>query len=438
MKSKIINIKKNIPSKINSPLKNRNRIQFVNKGDGIVENLHRKKLIPEIENGQPVFFELAGPREKIFFNPEKLKCGIVSCGGLCPGINDVIRELVVGLSNGYGVDKIEGFRYGYRGLANPSKYPPLKLTPLFVDSIHRDGGTVLASSRGPQDTGVMVDTLINRDIGVLFAIGGDGTMKGAHDIAVEIEKRNPNISVVGIPKTIDNDICLVNNSFGFETSVQAAADIIDSAHTEARGAPNCIGLVKVMGRTSGFIAANTALANRNVNYCIIPELPFKLEGSGGLLEVLKARLCRKNHAVVIVAEGAGQQLMSGDKDGVKKDKSGNRKLENIGKFLQSKIKSFFIKEKTEINIKYFDPSYVIRSIPANAMDSLYCVHLAQNAIHAALSGRTDMLVSKWNDHYVHIPMSMVSKRRKRVDPRGRLWSTVMEATGQPYKLFKDV
>ncbi|MGM0441583.1 MAG: ATP-dependent 6-phosphofructokinase [Elusimicrobiota bacterium] len=438
MKAKNITIRKKGPSTIDSPLKNRARIQFVSDEDSVVSRLHKKNLNSKLKSGELEFFELAGPRKKIYYNPKNLKCGIVSCGGLCPGINDVIRELVVGLDNGYGIKDVEGFRYGYRGLARADDIPPLKLSAGLVDSIHRDGGTILSSSRGPQDTEEMVNTLIERNIKVLFTIGGDGTMNGAHRIAGLIEKKGLDISVIGIPKTIDNDIRFVKNSFGFETSVQEAADIIDSAHTEAKGAPNCIGLVKVMGRTSGFIAAHTALANRNVNYCIIPELPFKMTGPGGFLEVLKNRIEKKDHAVIIVAEGAGQELMLKNQKNVKKDKSGNKKLRDIGRYLSGAIKRFFKQENTEINIKYFDPSYIIRSVPANATDSLYCVQLAQNAVHAALSGRTDMLVSKWNDHYVHVPMSDVIHGRKEVKSGGRLWRTVMEATGQPYSIFESV
>ncbi|MDA3792655.1 MAG: ATP-dependent 6-phosphofructokinase [Elusimicrobia bacterium] len=441
MKPKKIKISKVGTPQIPSSLKNKEWVHFISSENDVVAQLHKKNLLSEIEKGRPEFFELAGPREKIYFNPEELKCGIVTCGGLCPGINDVIRELVIELWQGYGVKQIEGFRYGYRGLAKADEIKPIKINPELVDSIHRDGGTMLSSSRGPQDEDKMIDTLVNRGIGVLFIVGGDGTMKGAHSIAGKIKERGLAISVVGIPKTIDNDISFVKNSFGFETSVQAAADIIDSAHTEAKGAPNCIGLVKLMGRTSGFIASHTALANRNVNYCLLPEVPFKMKGKDGFLQILKERIKRKQHAVIVAAEGAGQDLMRKNmrkksKKG-QKDKSGNEKLKDIGIYLKDELEDFFKKEEIEINIKYFDPSYIIRSIPANAMDSLYCVQLAQNAVHAALSGRTDMLISKWNAHYIHLPIEMVTKGRKKVNSDGRLWRTVMEATGQPYSMFKS-
>ncbi|NLB35128.1 MAG: ATP-dependent 6-phosphofructokinase, partial [Elusimicrobia bacterium] len=322
MKTKIVEIDKLGPAEIISPLVNREWINFVTDENSVISTLHQDELMPEINNGVLEFFELAGPRRKIYFDLKDLKCGIVTCGGLCPGINDIIRELVFELWQEYGVEDIEGFRYGYMGIAEADKITPIKLTPELTDSIHRDGGTILGSSRGPQDTGVMVDSLVKRGIKILFTVGGDGTMKGAHELAKEIKRRGLDISVIGIPKTIDNDIDYVENSFGFETSVQAAADIIDSAHNESKGAPDCIGLVKLMGRASGFIAAHTALANRDVNYCLIPELGFRLEGPGGFLEVLKERLRIKRHAVIVVAEGAGQELMNHGDGEVKRDKSG--------------------------------------------------------------------------------------------------------------------
>ncbi|MGM0567963.1 MAG: ATP-dependent 6-phosphofructokinase [Elusimicrobiota bacterium] len=436
MDYEIINITKLGDSNINSPLKGKRWVKFVTRGDSIISNVSLKELSGGLEKGREKFFESAGPREKIYFNPQNLRCGIVSCGGLCPGINDIIRELVVGLWQAYGVKEVDGFRYGYRGLAKPHEIKPMALNPEIVDSIHRAGGSILSSSRGPQDVDRMVDVLEKRKINILFAIGGDGTMRGAHEIALRIRERGLKISVMAVPKTIDNDINYVNKSFGFETAVQASADIIDSAHTESKGAPNCIGLVKLMGRSSGFIAAYAALANRNVNYCLIPEVPFRLEGRGGLLAVLEKRLEKKHHAVIVVAEGAGQYLMENKDSGAEKDKSGNVKLKDIGHFLENEITNHFTREGVEINIKYFNPSYIIRSIPANALDSEYCVNLAQNTVHAAMSGRTDMLVSSWNSRYVHVPIPMAVEKRKAVNPAARLWRTVMGATHQPVSIFR--
>jgi 6-phosphofructokinase 1 len=434
MKTEIINIDKLGSCDIFSPLYGKEGASFVSENNNILTQLHKNEIENSISRESLKFLELAGPREKIHFDPAELTCGIVTCGGLCPGINDIIRSIVFDLYHGYGVKNILGFRYGYRGIAKSSDIEPVKLYPELVDAIHTKGGTMLSSSRGIHDIDTMVNTLVDRQVKILFIVGGDGTMKGAHAIAQKVKERGLDISIIAIPKTIDNDILFVSKSFGFETAVQKAADIIENAHVEAKGAPNGIGLVKLMGRTSGFIASHTALANRNVNYCFIPELPLKLKGEGGFLEVLKERIERKKHAVIVVAEGAGQDLMGADVEG--KDASGNIVLKDIGKYLKAEIKNYFKSINMEINLKYIDPSYIIRSVPANAMDSLYCVHFAQSAVHAGMTGRTNMLVSHWNAHYVHVPISLAIKERKKVNPNGRMWKTVMDATFQPYAIFK--
>ncbi|MFC2061694.1 ATP-dependent 6-phosphofructokinase [Elusimicrobiota bacterium] len=421
-----------------SPFQKKEGANFITEEKSVLARVHKNEVEEAISADNMTYLELAGPREMIYFNPDMpLACGIVTCGGLCPGINDIIRGLVMELFYGYGVKDIFGFRYGYRGIAEYSKIEPVELTPEIVDTIHTKGGTILSSSRGPQDTDIMVDNLAGMGIKILFTVGGDGTMKGAQDIAEKIKSRGLDIAVIAVPKTIDNDICYVDESFGFETAVQKAADIIENAHIEAKGAPNGVGLVKVMGRTSGFIASYTALANRNVNYCLIPELPFKLDGKGGFLEVLKERLERKEHAVIVVAEGAGQDLMMKESSAIEKDNSGNIRLKDIGSYLKTQIREYFKSLNMEVSLKYIDPSYIIRSVPANAMDSLYCVHLAQCAVHAGITGRTNMLVSHWNGHYVHIPIPAAVKERKKVNLEGRLWKTVMGATFQPFSMFKS-
>ncbi|NLI81763.1 MAG: ATP-dependent 6-phosphofructokinase [Deltaproteobacteria bacterium] len=374
---------------------------------------------------QPPFFEKAGPREKIYFDPCKLKCGIVTCGGICPGLNDVIRAIVMSLFHHYGVQHVFGFRYGYEGLTYRHKHMPLELTPKSVARIHEQGGTILGSSRGPQDVGEMVDTLERMNVGMLFTIGGDGTLRGAQAIAREIAARGLRIAVIGVPKTIDNDISCVQRSFGFETAVTEAGEAIVSAHTEATGARNGVGLVKLMGRESGFIAAYAALAYNDVNVCLVPEVPFTLEG---FLKMLEERLERKGHAVIVAAEGAGQDLLH--KTG-ERDASGNVRLGDIGLFLRERISAYFKGVGKEINLKYIDPSYTIRSVPANAHDSAFCLMLGHNAVHAGMSGRTNMLVGDWGGDFTHVPISKAVAKRKRIDPQGWLWRTVLASTGQP-------
>jgi 6-phosphofructokinase 1 len=380
---------------------------------------------------EPVCLEKAGPRQDLFFDAQKTTAAIVTCGGLCPGINNVIRGLVMALHYFYGVKKIIGIPYGYEGL-NPDKgHELVELTPDKVKDIHQFGGTFLGSSRGAQDVSIMVDTLENNQVDMLFAIGGDGTLKGVNAIGEEIAKRNGKISVVGIPKTIDNDIDLIDESFGFETAFDVASPILRDAHNEATGAFNGISIIKLMGRDSGFIAASAALAMPVVNFVLIPEMDFALEGEHGFLNILEERLKHKKHAVIVVAEGAGQQLFH-KKEEVK-DASGNIQHQDIGVFLKEKIAAYF-KEKCPVTIKYIDPSYIVRCAPANSSDSVYCSRLAYHAVHGAMAGKTKFVASKINNRYVYIPITEVTKKRKKIDLEGEFWFSVLQSTGQPFSL----
>ena len=381
------------------------------------------------EASPPLSFERAGPREHIYFDPAKVRVGIVSCGGLCPGINNIIRGLVMELHHRYRVGRIYGFRYGYAGLSPAAGYDVLDLDPKAVKNIHHDGGSVLSSSRGPQPADVMVDTLERMGIGMLFAIGGDGTLRGALAMHEEIERRGLKIAVIGIPKTIDNDISLVEKTFGFETAFSIAIQAIRSAHIEAEGTASGIGMVRLMGRHSGYIAATAALAEPDVNCVLIPEIPVTLDGEGGLFAWLKARVESRGHAVIVVAEGAGQELMETDPG--MRDPSGNVRLGDIGLYLKDKIETELGRQQFEFSLKYIDPSYIIRSAPANPNDSLFCSTLAQHAVHAAMSGRTGVLVGIWHHIFTHVPIREAVARRKLVDPEGELWRSVLEMTGQP-------
>lgn len=373
--------------------------------------------------------QLAGPREKIYFSPAHTHAGIVTCGGLCPGLNDVIRAIVRCLWHRYSVRRISGIRFGYQGFLPENNFDVLELNPDVVDDIHKIGGTVIGSSRGGGDRVTdIVDAMERMNLNVLFTIGGDGTQKGASRICEEISRRNLKIAVVGIPKTIDNDLSFIEKSFGFETAVSQAAHAVFGAHTEAHSAINGIGLVKLMGREAGFIAAQTALASHEANFVLIPEVPFDLDGENGLLHHLEVRLARRNHAVIIAAEGAGQNLMAGSGES---DLSGNRKLSDIGVFLRDRIQSYFKAKNVPINLKYIDPSYIIRSAVADPTDSVYCSRLGNNAVHAAMAGKTRVLISLVNNHFVHIPIDIAVERRNSVDPEDALWRDVIEATGQP-------
>ncbi len=423
---------------VESPLKHSRRVEspifkFVDDSERILYDVSLENFMRIRKTGEnPISFEKAGPRENIFFEPAKTKVAIVTCGGLCPGLNNVIRSIVNELSYRYGINRILGIQYGFEGLIPKYNHPLIELTAKMVDSIHLTGGTILGSSRGEQDVEKMVDTLEIMNVNVLFCIGGDGTLHGAHAIYREIVKRKLKISVAGIPKTIDNDIDLIQKSFGFETAFSIANDIIRYAHNEAIGAFNGIALVKLMGRDSGFIAANAALSIQEVNFVLIPEISFDLYGQRGFLKVLRKRLEERHHAVIVVAEGAGQDFF--ESSGQDKDASGNIKHRDIGVYLKDKISEEFKNKDFPHSIKYIDPSYIIRSSPANANDSKFCNLLAQNAVHAALSGKTDFVIGFWNYHFTLMPIPMVVAKRKKIDIKGELWWNVLEATGQPISM----
>jgi 6-phosphofructokinase 1 len=377
----------------------------------------------------PASMECAGPRERLFFDPAALACGIVTCGGLCPGLNDVIRAIVLSLHHHYGVRRIYGFRFGFAGLVpGGSGHEPIALTPELVGRIHEMGGSFLGSSRGPQDPAAMVTGLERLGIGILFVIGGDGTLRGAHAIHAEAARRGLPISVIGVPKTIDNDVSFVQKTFGFETAVSEARRATYAANTEAEAAVNGIGLVKLMGRDSGFIAAYTVLVDGHVNFCLVPEVPFTLKR---LLAELTLRLERRGHAVIVVAEGAGQDQM-GRQD--ERDASGNVRHGDIGVFLRDAIVAHFRDAHAPVTLKYIDPSYSIRSVPATAHDSAFCLLLGHNAVHAGMTGRTDMVVGFWNHQFTHVPIGLAASARKRIDPEGALWNSVLASTGQPKDL----
>lgn len=414
-----------------SPLASRGA-RFVDEESRILVAGDVGELERSSRDGRPASFEPAGPRERIFFEPHKTRCGIVTCGGLCPGTNDVIRAIVLAAWHQYGVREFLGFRYGYAGLAPDTSQAPVELDLEAVHEIHNLGGTILGSGRGPQKVAAMVDTLQEREVDILFTIGGDGTLRGAAELVAEIGRRGAEIAVVGVPKTIDNDLRWIHRSFGSVTAVNEATRSIVAAHTEAIGVWNGIGLVKLMGRYSGFIAAHATLANSQVNFCLVPEVPFAMEGEGGLLELLERRLGKRHHAVVVVAEGAGQELLPDRDRGT--DASGNPKLGDIGDWLGDRIRKHFDGGPVPVSIKYIDPSYLIRSLPANSFDSALCLTLGQHAVHAGMAGFTGLLVGSWRDRYTHVPLTVATESRRRIDPGGALWQRVLATTGQPRRM----
>ena len=414
--------------KIDSPVRSR---EFICGDERILVTENAKILdhITEKMEGNRPSFEMAGAHKKIFHDPAWTRVAIVTAGGLCPGLNHVIKGLVEILSFDYGIKTIYGIRYGYAGLIPRYGYVPIMLDTDKVDTIHECGGTMLGSSRGQQDTGELVDTLARMNINLLFCIGGDGSLRCAGDIADECKRRKLAISVVGIPKTIDNDLKFVGRSFGFETAVGEASPIIQAAHMEAKGTFNGIGLVKLMGRDSGFITAYASLANPVVNFCLVPELEFEMEGPNGLLKALERRFkSGKDHAIIVVAEGAGQRHIESNEE--KKDKSGNILKKDIGEYLRERITRHFKELQIEASVKYFDPSYAIRSVPAKGTDAIRCYLLARNAVHAGMAGRTNCVVGNLGEWYTLVPIRLATIERQKVNLNSDLWRAVLDATGQ--------
>ena len=421
--------KATLPSPLQKRADETGSSSFVSDQDRVIIEVDDIRVNQMIKDAKALpCFELAGPRRRIFFDPSKLKCALVTCGGLCPGINDIIRSIVLELHYAYGVRHIFGIRYGLQGFVAKYGHDLVDLTPETVVNIHDRGGTVLGSSRGPQDIDEIIDSLERMNIGLLFMIGGDGTLTAAGRIADAIIDRGLKISIVGVPKTIDNDIYMVSRSFGFDTAVDVATRAIISANNEAEGYPNGIGLIKLMGRHAGFIAATAVLAQQDVNFVLIPEVDFDLEGHSGLLSALQKRLADRKHAVIVVAEGAGQKFFEDDKK--ERDASGNIKLKDIGLYLKETISLYFADKGIDVSIKYIDPSYMIRSLPANANDRVFCNFLGRNSVHAGMAGKTSMLIGHWNNQFVHVPMKVLAGKRKKVNPNGSLWRSTVGATGQ--------
>jgi len=389
----------------------------------------------EISHGEtpsPAGFERAGPRQHIFFDPMTTRVGIVTCGGLCPGLNNVLRSMVLELNHKYRVRDILGFRYGFEGLNPAFGSPPISLDPAAVADVHRHGGSMLGLSRGHQDVGMMVDTLQRHGLDILFCIGGDGTLRGAHAISLECEQRGLPISIVGVPKTVDNDVPWVDKTFGFDTAVDVARQAITGAHAEARGTRNGVGIVKLMGRDAGFIAAAATLASEDVNFCLVPEVPFEMDGRHGLLACLERRLASRGHAVIVVAEGCAAHFTESE---LSRDASGNARYAqgatDVGPILRDAIAEHLRARKVAASVKYIDPSYMIRSGAANASDAIFCNELARYAVHAGMAGRTDTVVGRLHRRFTHVPLSLITGDKKRINPDSAHWLSVTEATGQP-------
>ncbi|MFW6353505.1 MAG: ATP-dependent 6-phosphofructokinase [Verrucomicrobiota bacterium] len=423
------------PCQVPSPLVGE-RLRFVGDDERIVVVSEVQAITAYQERlGAVPSMETAGPRASVFHPHYLSRAAVVTCGGLCPGLNSVIKGVVETLNQEYGIKDVFGIPYGYAGLADPKTFPPVMLDADKVDTIHMDGGSILGTSRGSQCVEQMVQNLVNMRINMLFTIGGDGTLKGASAIAREIKRRGLEISVVGVPKTVDNDLQFVGSTFGFESAVYQSTPVITAAHAEARSVYNGLGIVKLMGRDSGFISAHATLANPVVNFCLIPEDDWDLEGPNGLLEAVERRFRRKSHAVIAVAEGSGQSNFVDRPE--ERDASGNILKHDIGTFLCERFKAYFAERGIRMSLKYFDPSYSIRSVAASGTDQILCHRLAEYAVHAAMAGKTDMVIGYWNRSFVNVPIPVATYERQKIDINGSLWRSVLACTGQEKYFHRD-
>eukprot|EP00616_Rhizochromulina_sp_CCMP1243_P000546 CAMPEP_0118974076 /NCGR_PEP_ID=MMETSP1173-20130426/11058_1 /TAXON_ID=1034831 /ORGANISM="Rhizochromulina marina cf, Strain CCMP1243" /LENGTH=545 /DNA_ID=CAMNT_0006923779 /DNA_START=50 /DNA_END=1687 /DNA_ORIENTATION=+ len=407
---------------------------FVTEGDVVFKSVVANAFHSDSE--APVCFHCAGPRVESFFQADSSKAAIVTCGGICPGLNTVVRELVLCLWHQYGVRDIWGIPQGYQGFY--SGKPWLPLDPAAVDQIHTLGGTVLGTSRGGHDTEKIVDALEEKGVNLVFIIGGDGTLRGAQKVADECTRRKLPIAVAGVPKTVDNDIPIIDKSFGFETAVAEAQLAITAAHVEASSFPNGIGIVQLMGRNSGFIALHSTLGSRDVDCVLIPEIDFELEGEGGLLSFLEDKLLAEGHVLLVVAEGSGQAAVQREANDLTvgaTDASGNVLLSDVGSWLKHKIADHFKDHPnprlSPVSLKYIDPTYMVRSVKANAADNVYCTELAHSAVHGSFAGYSGFMVGPINSHYALIPLRLIADRTNVVSVNDRVWAEVLSSTGQP-------
>jgi len=388
-------------------------------------------------------FKRAGCRKMICWKGSEVKAAIITCGGLCPGLNVVINEIVEVLYFEYGVNSIYGVKGGYRGLVDGG-YGLIELNPTVVKGINRKGGTILWSSRGgispaspPEEIEKILNKLESYGINMLYIIGGDGTHRGAYRLYQHAKAREKKMIIAGIPKTIDNDMGVIDSSFGFNSAVEQATKAIFSAVTEATcNKPNGVGIVKLMGRHAGYIACHATLASRQVDMCLINEDPFlETNGPEAMAEYIEKTVQDKGHAVIVVAEGAGNNFLKSLRSGmesVEKDAGGNEALSNICDYLIDYLKQHFKQRSKACTVKFIDPSYMIRSVAANASDNVMCLVLAQNAVHGAMAGYTGFTSGLVNNRSVMIPMPVIMATSPSfLNPRGRTWSRVLAATQQP-------
>ena len=392
----------------------------------------------------PAFLE-AGPRRMLFHEPQSVRAVVVTSGGLAPGLNCVVHGIVTRHWNTYGVNAarrggIFGIYDGFVGLYNkPLDKTPASLRPEITEPWLDRGGSMLGARRfHEQELGELADqitaNLALNDINILYVIGGDGSLKVAHEIAQRAKARN--ISVVGIPKTMDNDVLWVWQSFGFNTAVQKAAEVVNTMHAEAESTRR-VGLIELFGAESGFVAANATLASGHVDLVLVPEIflalcPQQCEALlDRFIEYLSQTVRSKEraHAIVVLAEGVGELFKQRQVKLGGQPVSGKNFAGELRDFLQGGLKDPLGRV---VDVFVNQPRHNIRAVPANAYDQIYCARLGALAVDNALAGYTDVMVSQWLTEYVLVPLELVALGKKSIPPGGMFWKQVVSSTGQPF------
>mmetsp|Transcript_20291 Transcript_20291/g.48093 ORF Transcript_20291/g.48093 Transcript_20291/m.48093 type:complete len:415 (+) Transcript_20291:167-1411(+) len=402
-------------------------MSFINSSEMVAGNIIQNSD-PDTQKPNPLLSSgclRANAARQLFWEPNKVKAAVVTCGGLCPGLNSIIRGVTKCLWNEYGVREILGITAGYNGLSDPETHPPVKLTEEMVRDIHMKGGSIIKAARGGFDAEKICDNLQRLGITVLFLVGGDGTQFAGHLLYEAARKRRLAVSIVGIPKSIDNDVVLFDRTFGFDTAVAKASEVIRNALVEASSCDRGVGIVKLMGRDSGFVAMHAATAADVVDLCMIPEVKVDMKD---VIEHVDATLAKKKYMVIAVAEGAGQELVSTGKQ----DDTGHTVYGDIGVFLKDTLNKHL--KASGGRTFYIDPSYIIRSVPITPNDHIYCVRLANDAVHTAMRGYTGVCVGAMHNVVCMLPSRLIASGKKKVRPHSSSWQGCVQTCNMPAAL----
>jgi 6-phosphofructokinase 1 len=453
--------------------------------------------------GQLTFAE-AGPRNMLRFpghHKKLLKVGVLVSGGIAPGINAVISGIVQrhvlyhtpqitdlrvpGKTPRSYTLQVFGFRNGFAGLLAgddvtvlyDSDSPDEKLRAHLRRIANRGGSEIgtsryddLLSTADPdkreKDLDQVAENLANRHFDILYVIGGDGSMRAAHATWKRSRDNGKSLSVIGVPKTMDNDILWVWQSFGFLSAVEKAREALQQLHTEATSNPRlCV--VQLFGSDSGFVVSHAALASGVCDAALIPEVPFTMKK---LADYITERLSKRfrpgaggqsPYGMIVMAETAVPQDAEDYLSDPEVDLDENEKaaiqafvskgcrvhgqtpdelrtggLKVVSRVLQKRIREMKVDDAYWADFRVFtnEPRHLLRAIPPSASDVAFGQRLGVLAVDNAMAGYTDFMISQWMTEYVLVPLDLVVLGRKRVPPNGIFWKSVVASTGQPPEL----